>query len=165
MLANWPLGKSKKDANFKEVKKLIKIISEIRSFKNELNVSPGSYIDMSIEKIKNNSFFKENGTILKKLGRINNFYTNDQNKGGETLVIFGDLFKLYFDQTVNLNLIKENLLKRKSKYDEELNKISQRLASSSFINRAPKNIVDQEKTNYSDLKNDIQKIELTIESL
>ena len=33
------------------------------------------------------------------------------------------------------------------------------------IKRAPKNIVDQEKTNYSDLKNDIQKIKLTIESL
>ena len=33
------------------------------------------------------------------------------------------------------------------------------------MNKAPKNIVDQEKTNYSDLKNDIQKIALTIESL
>ena len=165
MLANWPKGKVKQDKNFKEVKKMINMISEIRSFKNELNVSPGSFIDISIEKIKNKSFFKENGTILKKLGRINNFYTNDQNKGGATLVIFGDLFKLYFDQTVNLNLIKENLLKRKGKYDEELNKVSQRLANSSFINRAPKNIVDQEKTNYSDLKNDIQKIALTIESL
>ena len=31
--------------------------------------------------------------------------------------------------------------------------------------KTPKNIVDQEKTNYSDLKNDIQKITLTIESL
>ena len=81
------------------------------------------------------------------------------------MVIASDLFKLYFDQTVDLNLIKENLLKRKNKYDEELNKISQRLANKSFINRAPKNIVDQEKTNYSDLKNDIQKIALTIESL
>jgi len=165
MLANWPKGKVKQDKNFKEVKKMINMISEIRSFKNELNVSPGSFIDVSIEKIKNKSFFKENGAILKKLGRINNFYTNDQNKGGATLVIFGDLFKLYFDQTVNLNLIKENLLKRKAKYDEELNKVSQRLANSSFINRAPKNIVDQEKTNYSELKNDIQKIALTIESL
>ena len=31
--------------------------------------------------------------------------------------------------------------------------------------KAPKNIVDQEKNNYNDLKNDIQKITLTIESL
>ena len=165
MLANWQKGKSKKDKNFKEVKKMINVISEIRSFKNELNVGPGSFIDISVEKVKNKSFFNENDIILKRLGRINNFYTKDQNKPGATLVISGDLFKLYFDQTVNLNLIKENLLKRKSKYDEELNKVSQRLTNSSFINRAPKNIVDQEKTNYSDLKNDIQKIELTIESL
>jgi len=165
MLANWPKDKSKKDKNFKEVKKMINIISEIRSFKNELNVSPGSFIDISVEKIKNKSFFKENDIILKRLGRINNFHTKDQNKPAATLVISGDLFKLYFDQTVDLNLIKENLIKRQNKYDEELNKISQRLSNKSFINRAPKNIVDQEKTNYSDLKNDIQKITLTIESL
>ena len=165
MLANWPKGKSKKDKNFKEVKKMINIISEIRSFKNELNVRPGSFIDISVEKINNKSFFKENDIILKRLGRINNFFTQDQNKPGATLVISGDLFRIYFDQTVDLNLIKENLLKRKNKYDEELNKISQRLDNKGFINRAPKNIVDQEKTNYSDLKNDIQKILLTIESL
>ncbi len=165
MLANWTKGKPKKDKNFKEVKKMINIISEIRSFKNELNVRPGSFIDISVEKINNKSFFKENDIILKRLGRINNFFTQDQNKPGATLVISGDLFRIYFDQTVDLNLIKENLLKRKNKYDEDLNKISQRLANKGFINRAPKNIVDQEKTNYSDLKNDIQKIVLTIESL
>ena len=59
MLANWPKGKSKKDKNFKEVKKMINIISEIRSFKNELNISPGSFIDISVEKINNKSFFKK----------------------------------------------------------------------------------------------------------
>ena len=165
MLTNWPKGKAKKDKNYKEVKKIINIISEIRSFKNELNVSPGSFIDISIEKIKNKSFLKENSITLKKLGRINNFYEKNQNKPGASLVISGDLFRLYFDQTVDLNLIKENLIKRQSKYENELSKISQRLSNNSFIKRAPKNIVDQEKTNYSDLKNDIQKITLTIESL
>jgi len=165
MLANWPKGKSKKDKNFNEVKKMIKIISEIRSFKNELNISPGSFIDISIEKVKNKSFFKENDIVLKKLGRINNFYNKDINKPAATFVISGDLFKLYFDQTVDLNLIKENLVKRLNKCEEELNKVSQKLANKSFIDRAPKNIVDQEKTIYSDLKNDIQKILLITESL
>jgi len=165
MLANWPKGKAKKDKNFKEVKKLINMISEIRSFKNELNLSPGSFIDISIEKVKNKSFFKENDIILKRLGRINNFYNKNINKPAATFVISGDLFKIYFDQTVDLNLIKENLVKRQNKCEEELNKVSQRLDNKSFVDRAPKNIVDQEKTNYSDLKNDIQKITLTIESL
>ena len=165
MLANWPKGKPKKDKNFKEVKKMINMISEIRSFKNELNLSPGSFIDISIEKVKNKSFFKENDIILKRLGRINNFYNKNINKPAATFVISGDLLKIYFDQTIDLNLIKENLIKRQNKCEEELNKVSQRLANKNFVDRAPKNIVDQEKTNYSDLKNDIQKIMLTIESL
>jgi len=38
---------------------MINIISEIRSFKNELNVRPGSFIDISVEKINNKSFFKD----------------------------------------------------------------------------------------------------------
>ena len=73
--------------------------------------------------------------------------------------------KLYFDQSVDLNLIKENLTKKQSKYQEDLNKISQRLSNKGFVERAPKNIVDQEKTNYSNLKNDIKKITLTIKNL
>ena len=165
MLTNWPKGKSKKDKNFKEVKKMINMISEIRSFKNELKVSPGSFIDISIEKVKNKSFFKENDIILKRLGRINNFYNKNINKPAATYVISGDLFKIYFDQTIDLNLIKENLVERQNKCEEELNKVSQRLANKNFVDKAPKNIVDQEKNNYNDLKNDIQKITLTIESL
>jgi valyl-tRNA synthetase len=46
-----------------------------------------------------------------------------------------------------------------------MNKISQRLSNKGFVERAPKNIVDQEKTNYNNLKNDVEKITLTIESL
>ena len=38
MLANWPSGSAKKDKNTKQVDKIIGMISELRSFKNELNV-------------------------------------------------------------------------------------------------------------------------------
>jgi len=167
MFANWPSVKSYKDKNLREVEKLISIITEIRSFKNELNVSPGSFIDISIEKInkENKKFFVNNNIVLKRLGRINNFLDNDKNIPSATLIIENDILKLYFDQSVDLNLIKENLTKKQSKYQEDLNKISQRLSKKGFVERAPKYIVDQEKTNYSNLKNDINKISLTIKNL
>ena len=167
MLANWISGKPKRDKHSKEVEKIINIITEIRSFKNELNVIPGSFIDISIEKIKsaNKNFFNKNSVVLKKLGRINSIFLKDQKKSSATLVISGELFKLYFDQNVDLNLIKENLVKRKTKFQDDLNKISQKLSNKAFVNKAPKNIVDQEKTNYNLLKNDIYKINLTIKSL
>ena len=167
MFSNWISGKAKKDKDFKEVEKVINIISQIRSFKNELNVSPGSFIDISLGKInkKNQVFFKNNEIVLKKLGRINNFFNKDVNKPSATLVIGGDLFKLYFEENVDLNLIKENLISKQRKNETEMDKISSRLKNKNFVDRAPKHIVDQEKTNYNNLKKDIKKISLTVESL
>ena len=167
MLSNWISGKAKKDKDFKEVEKVINIISQIRSFKNELNVSPGSFIDISLGKInkKNQVFFKDNEIVLKKLGRINNFFNKDVNKPSATLVIGGDLFKLYFEENVDLNLIKENLISKQRKNESEMDKISSRLKNKNFVDRAPKHIVDQEKTNYNNLKNDIKKISLIVKSL
>ena len=46
-----------------------------------------------------------------------------------------------------------------------MDKISSRLKNKNFVDRAPKHIVDQEKTNYNNLKNASRKILLTIESL
>ncbi len=167
MLANWPDGKIRKDKDTKDVENLIYIISEIRSFKNELNISPGSFIDVSLSKIdrKKRDFFKKNETVLKKLGRISNFLNKDIDKPSALVVIKGNVLKLYFEESIDLNLIKENLLNKQSKYQAEMDKIQSRLKNKDFVKRAPKHIVEQEKTNYNILQNDIKKISLTVKSL
>ncbi len=167
MLSNWISGTCKKDDDFKEVEKIINIISQLRSFKNELNVSPGSFVDISLSKLKTNSkkFFRHNDTVLKKLGRINNFFDSDKEKPSATIVISGDIFKVYFEENVDLNIIKENLLNKQKKCQNEIDKIDSRLNNKDFVSRAPKHIVDQEKTNYNNLKNDIKKISQTVKSL
>jgi len=167
MFANWPTGKINKDADTEEVENIISIISEIRSFKNELNVGPGSFIDMSINNINDDQkkFIIDNEIILKKLGRINNIMNDDLDKPAATMVVSGDLFKIYFDKDVDLKLIKENLTSKQNRIQEEMNKISQRLENKSFVDRAPKEIVEQEKNNYNNLKNDIDKILVTIKGI
>ncbi|MDA7783366.1 valine--tRNA ligase [Candidatus Pelagibacter sp.] len=167
MLANWPSAEPKKDISTNQVEKIISIVSELRSFKNELSVGPGSFIDISVESVskKEQSFFTENEVILKKLGRIKNLHNKDLNKPAATLMVSGDLFKVYFDEDIDLELIKKNLTTRQNKYQEEMDKISQRLANKSFVDRAPKDIVDQEKTNYNNLKNDVERISITIKGI
>ena len=167
MFTNWISGSSKKDKDYKDVKKIINIISQIRSFKNELNVSPGSFVDISLCNISKNdrNFFKHNNKVLKKLGRINNFFDKDKEKPSATIVISGDIFKVYFEENVDLSAIKENLLNKQKKCQNEIDKINSRLNNKGFISRAPKHIVDQEKTNYNNLKNDIKKISLTVKNL
>ena len=56
----------------------------------------------------NKAFFKDNEIILKKLGRISNFFDKESDKPSASLVIGGDIFKLYFEENVDLNLIKES---------------------------------------------------------
>ena len=46
-----------------------------------------------------------------------------------------------------------------------MHKISQRLENKSFVDRAPKEIDEQEKTNYNNLKNDVDKISITIKGI
>jgi valyl-tRNA synthetase len=167
MFANWPSGKINKNDSTEQVEKIIHIISDLRSFKNELNVSPGSFIDISIDKINDNhkKFINNNEIIFKKLGRIKTIFNKDIDKPAATMVVTGDLFKIYFDKDVDLKLIKENLTNKQNKLHEEMNKISQRLENKNFVDRAPKEIVEQEKINYNNFKNDIDKISLTIKGI
>ena len=66
MYKNWVTDKPKKDNNL-QVENMIDIISEIRSFKNELNISPGSFIDVSVKGINNQKeFIKIMKRYLKK---------------------------------------------------------------------------------------------------
>ena len=167
MYANWSNENSTKDREIDDVYKIIEIITSIRSFKNELGVSPGSLIDISLKNTSKETidFFNNNQIVVKKLGRINNILDKDLDKGSATLVINGELFKLYFEQDVDLEIIKNNLSKKHSKIKEEMNKINTRLSNKSFTDKAPKDIVEQEKTNFDNLEKDAKKIELTLESL
>ena len=167
MLSNWVSGKPNKEKSNSEVASLIQFISSIRSFKNELNISPGSFVDISLSNIakKNKEFFNKNELVIKRLGRVNNFLDKDMNKPSASLVITGNIYKLYFDQNVDLNLIKQNLIKKQSKFKDEVDKINSRLKNKDFVKRAPKHIVEQEKTNYNNLQNDIKKISLTVKGL
>ena len=168
MYSNWIKdNKVQKDKEITNVNQVIDVISKIRSFKNELNVSPGSFIDISIENIKkdNKKLFVKNEILLKKLGRINNIYMKNLSSKSADLVISGEILKIYFDKNVDLNLIKNNLIKKQDKISKELHAIHRKLDNKSFIEKAPKHIVEQDKNTYNDLKNNIDKINLTIKSL
>ncbi len=166
MYSNWVSDKPKKE-KFDDVEKIIDFITEIRSFKNELSISPGSYVNISVSELdkKNKSFFDKNDIVIKKLGRITSFLNKDLSKPSASLVVKGSIFKLYFEENIDLSTIKKNLLSKQAKYQAEMDKISSRLKNKEFVNRAPKHIVVQEKNNYNNLEKDIKKISITIKNL
>ena len=65
----------------------------------------------------------------------------------------------------DLDLIRQNLSKKQSKIQQDLDFVGKKLNNSSFVERAPKHIVEQQKNTYNELKNDMDKINLMIKSL
>ena len=97
MLTPWfKENKVRQDKDVVNVNEVIHVISLLRSFKNELNVNPGSFVDISIKNLSKNrqNLFLKNDVILKKLGRINSIYTNDLNTESASLVVSGEIFKI-----------------------------------------------------------------------
>ena len=167
MFANWSNEKPQESNEYNDVSNIIEIITSIRSFKNEIGVSPGSLIDISLANTnsKTKDFFNKNEIVLKKLGRISNILLEDQKKSSASLIIKGELYKMYFEQDVDIKTIKDTLLKKHSKIKDEMDKINTRLSNKSFIDRAPKHVVEQEKSNFNNLEKDAKKIQLTLENL
>ena len=80
MFANWSDDQFEKSKDHEDVNNLIEIITSIRSFKNELGVSPGSFVDISIKNCSKEiiTFFKDNSDVLKKIGRIKNILNEEE---------------------------------------------------------------------------------------
>ena len=167
MYANWSLDKGKTNKSHNEVNKIIDFITSIRSFKNELGIPPGSLIEISLEKVTSEIkiFINSNEIILKKLGRIKNLSLKDLNKSSATLILDGELFKIYFNEDVDLKRVKDTLKKKLDKFKGEMDKINQRLGNKNFVEKAPSDLIKQEKTNFNNLKKDVKKIQLTLENL
>ncbi len=167
MYANWSTNIAKIEKSHLEVNKIIDFITSIRSFKNELGVPPGSLISISLEQISNEvrNFIKSNEIILKKLGRISSFAPKDKNKSSASLILDGELFKIYFDADIDLNKVKNTLQRKLDKLKLEMDKINQRLINKNFVDKAPPELIEKEKTNFNNFEKDVKKIQLTLENL
>ena len=167
MLKNWSEAISNKDKDSDEVNEIIEFVSSIRSFKNEIEISPGSFVKILVNKINPEikKFIENNSNTLKKIGRINEFVAEDIKKPSANLVIKGEIFKIYFEENVDLTKIKATLLSKKNKIEKEMERINTRLNNKSFIERAPNDIVEQEKSNFINLEKDVNKLNYTLKSL
>ena len=128
---------------------------------NKCNSRPS----LQINSIDSEMSKREIEIIIKKLGRINSIFKKDMSKQSANLVFGGQILKLYFDKSIDLELIRQNLLKKQSKIQQDLDVVNKKLNNSSFVKRATKHIVEQEKNIYNNLKINIEKITFTINSL
>ena len=147
--------------NAKNINVVINFITEIRSIKVTLGISPGSFCNVFLNNTSKNFqiLIKENLEIIKRLGRIKEIdFTSSSKISVINMIIADENVRIQFENTVNLNDQKEIQLKKQK---EILNRISiseKKLNNPGFVQNAPKNVVDNEKEMLSNYQIDLNKI-------
>jgi len=168
MFKDWSI---KTQSNFKKnhnkIDWLIKIVTNIRSTKVDLNVSPGSFIDISTAELdsKKISIIEDNLNLFKRLGRISNISHTKLNKNGIKIIVGGETLTLYFDQNLDLNEQKQKILYKVGDIERKVLGINDKLKNKSFLKKAPKNIVVKEKKALIDYKIELKKLNSILNSI
>jgi len=133
--------------SYKKIDWIIQLITNIRSTKVDLEILPGSFIDVSIEDLKKDKkdIINDNLGMFKSLGRVSNVYYSKRDKNGINIIIGVDTVTLYFSNEVNLLDQKQKISKKVKDLDNKIFSLTKKLENKSFLKNAPKAIIQKEK--------------------
>ena len=168
--ANWPVFKKIQShkKNSEEIECIIEIISAIRSTKVQLNVPPKEFCDIIYfqESKKIKKFIYNNMEIIKQVGRVNNIFLKpDKNKSIIQIVILKEKIGLKFETNIDLASQKDKLIMKLDQLDKKIITISQKLNNKNYVQKAPKNIVANDKLLLIDLKIEQTKLKSIVSSI
>ena len=153
--------------SFNQIDWLIQIVTNIRSTKADLDVTPGSFLDISIHELNSNkkNIINNNLAMLKRLGRVSNVYDSKIEKKEVKIIVAGETITLYLDQNFDLNDQKQKISKKVKDLDQRINLIHTKLKNKSFLKNAPKQIVEKEKKALIDCKIELKKLNSILNSI
>jgi len=153
-LQRWPSIEEKylNDNLEKSFDKLFDIIRLIRNLRAELGLKPAQKISIFLvsDNIQLLEFIKKMSEDIRLITKSsdlnickqNEFSKQDFSKSFSGII--GDLeVYLPFEGIINLESLKEKLLKDQLKVNEDIKVLNNRIMNKNFINKAPKNVVDE----------------------
>jgi len=168
MFKDWDLkAQPKFQQSYNKIDWLIGLVSNIRSTKVALNISPAAFIDISMAELSSNkiNIIKDNLNVFKRLGRVTNVTNLKLDKNGVKIIVGGETLILYFDQNVDLKDQKQKISKKINDLDQKIIHISTKLKNKSFLANAPKQIIDNEKKALLNYKIELKKLNSILNSI
>jgi len=168
MFKNWNLHKqSNFNKSHSKIDWLINLITNIRSTKVDLGISPGVFIDISTSELSSEKIeiINDNFELFKRLGRVENISKKNIDKNGVKIIVGGETITLYFDQSLDLNEQKQKISNKIKDLDMKTLGIINKLKNKSFLRNAPKHIVEKDKKALKDYKIELKKLNSILNSI
>tara|TARA_B110001450_G_scaffold207655_1_gene198119 strand:- start:191 stop:805 length:615 start_codon:yes stop_codon:yes gene_type:complete len=168
--ADWVKVKNniKFNKNQKDIIKIIEIISNIRSTKAELNITPKLFCDIIFtEKSKNiNKLINRNIELIKQVGRVDKLLVeNKQINNTIDILVLKEKLALKFNEDIDMLSQKNRILEKIKKIDNKINNLSNKLKNKAYLKNAPKNIVKNDRDLLSDLMIEENKLTSIVSSI
>ncbi len=167
--ASWPVKDFETSATAQDEMNWVKgLISSVRTVRAELNVPGGAKIDLLIKDA--NDATKErlatHEAIIKKLTRLESISLTEAVPTNAAQVVLGEAtLVLPLEGVIDLDQERERLAKEIEKWTGEIKKAEAKLANKSFVERAPQEIVDENKARVVNGKQMIEKLQTAQKSL
>ena len=148
--SSWPdyKNQSKFNKNQRNINNIIELISNIRSAKSELKITPKLFCDISFsEKTgKLNKLINDNLNLVKHVGRVNDIKKNKKiNKNSIDILVLKEKISLEFNEDVDLASQKHRIQQKIENLKKQIDNLNNKLKNTAYLKNAPKEIVQNDK--------------------
>lgn len=163
ILSEWDLNlPEKEDVNLSlNTSLLIEIISSVRSIRSELNIPSKAYLSLEVKEKNYEKLSKiENvNLLLNKLVRIDTIanVSNFSDRAASFSVLEID-FSLVIDDSIDLSMELLRIEKEEDKISQDINLLKKKLDNKNFVEKAPKNVVQENIDRLNDLNSNLIKV-------
>ena len=163
ILSEWDLNlPEKEDVNLSlNTSLLIEIISSVRSIRSELNIPSKAYLSLEVKEKNYEKLSKiENvNVLLNKLVRIDTIanVSNFSDRAASFSVLEID-FSLVIDDSIDLSMELLRIEKEEGKISQDINLLKKKLDNKNFVEKAPKNVVQENIDRLDDLNSNLIKV-------
>ena len=167
---NWPVlspALESPDATG-EMDWLVRLISEIRAVRAEMNVPAGAKTPLLVQGANTNtsSRLERQSGLIQRLARVENISAADETpKGSVQLVLDEATYFLPLGDVIDVAQETSRLEREIEKVDAEINKTEKKLGNAKFVSRAPVEVVEENRERLAEFKQSREKLEEALERL
>ena len=163
ILSEWDLNlPEKEDVNLSlNTSLLIEIISSVRSIRSELNIPSKTYLSLEVTEKNYEKLSKiENvNVLLNKLVRIDTIANvSNFSDRAASFSVLGIDFSLVIDDSIDLSMELLRIEKEEDKISQDINLLKKKLDNKNFVEKAPKNVVQENIDRLDDLNSNLIKV-------
>jgi valyl-tRNA synthetase len=170
ILAEWPEYKpiNKFNKNYDDINKIIEFISNIRSTKAELKITPKLFCNVFfLEKSsKLKTIIKNNLELVMQVGRINGVLNSKiTDKNTIEILSLNEKISLKFNENIDLISQKQRISQKIDNLDKQMNVLKNKLNNKAYLKNAPKEIVQNDKKLLKELTIEDSKLRSIVSSI